>query len=495
MVNDFIPENYFQKDFFASILKMFYLMVTEDKYKPKHLKIEPWTWFYNLNPSSYLDWSMKLDRSQPIRIRPMSETNSRFYEIKYKGDSDYFNDFYKKKYNEGYGDVKYDNALEFAKDVQTTEVIFASTPLLGYENEDKIVPAIFKWDGKDAGTNEETVNSVIRIMQAKSITTEITAWDILDMATTPGVLDADNTTYPYAGHFDDPDVPGSDLNFGATKELFFSLAAGALGNNLFNTFYSSYLAEITDKDSRLVTAKFKLNDTDIFNLDFGRFIFLDGVLYRLSKVVDYTPGEICTVELLRVIYTTYDNSVNAADEPELTINGITWKGKNYEGEYYRNGDPIPQITDDAEWEATTEGAWCYYENTTANGVEYGKLYNWYAVNDARGLAPEGWRVPTEAELIGLGTYAGGGYALKEIGTIHWDTDNGTDDFGFAALGAGTRRSSGPFEFLKTKTRYWTADEYDVDMAYYVGIDDTSNTIANNKIDKNTGYSVRLIKDV
>ena len=83
------------------------------------------------------------------------------------------------------------------------------------------------------------------------------------------------------------------------------MLSGALGNNLFNTYYSSYLAEITDKDSRLVTAKIKLNEQDIFNLDFGRFIWIDGVLYRLSKIIDYSAGEICTIELLRVIYTTY----------------------------------------------------------------------------------------------------------------------------------------------------------------------------------------------
>ena len=133
-----------QKDFFASILKLFYLMVTEDKYKEKHLKIEPWTWFYNLDSDSYVDWSMKLDRSQPIRIRPMSEINSRYYELKYKSDTDYYNDLYKKRYNEGYGDRKFVNELEFAKDSQSTEVIFSSTPLLGYTGQDKIVPTIMK---------------------------------------------------------------------------------------------------------------------------------------------------------------------------------------------------------------------------------------------------------------------------------------------------------------------------------------------------------------
>lgn len=493
-VNDTIPKNILQKDFFSSILKMFNLMVTENKFKERHIKIEPYTWFYNLNSDSYLDWTYKLDRSQPIRIKPMSEANARYYDIKFKADNDYYNEFYRKRFNESYGDVRYDNELEFAKDASTTEVIFSSTPLLGYNNEDKIVPTILKWKGIEIGKDEERLNSNIRIMQKKVIE-DINNWNVINSDVSGTVL-GNYTKYPYAGHLDDPDVPGSDINFGATKELFFSLQAGALGNNLFNTFYSPYLAEITDKDSRLVTAKFKLNDTDIFNLDFGRFIFLDGVLYRLSRIVDYTPGEICTVELLRVIYTTYDSTVNGSDDPEVNINGQIWKLNNLDTSYYANGDEIPQITDNSEWENTTEGAWCYYVNSTNNGLIYGKLYNWFAVNDPRGLAPDGWRVPTQADFNTLDSYIGGNYyKIKESGTTHWNTNNGTNETGFTALGAGQRDEFGDFDHLKVRARFWTSEAYDDVLAYYAGLNDNSSSSQGNKIDKNYGYSVRLTKDV
>jgi len=83
------------------------------------------------------------------------------------------------------------------------------------------------------------------------------------------------------------------------------LAAGALSNNLFNAYYSSYMAEITDKDSRVITVKMKFTESDIYNLDFGRYILIDQVLYRLSKIIDYVPGELCKVQLLRVISTNY----------------------------------------------------------------------------------------------------------------------------------------------------------------------------------------------
>lgn len=296
-INDTIPRGIFQKDFFTSILKMFNLLVTEDKFQNKHLLIEPYVDFYT---GSRVDWSDKVDRSKPIRLKPMSEANARYYELKWKQDNDFYNEDYRKKYNEGYGDRIYDNGLGFAKDKENVEVIFAASPLYGTTGEDKIFPAIYK--KSDNNTKEDQIEHVVRIMQIKLVT-GVASWDIKDGVSVLG----SNTQYLYAGHFDDPDAPNADLNFGATKELYFALAAGNLSNNLFNAYYSPYLSEITDKDSRLLTAQFKLTDLDIYNLDFAKFIYIDGALYRLSKIIDYTPNSNDTtkVELLRVINTIY----------------------------------------------------------------------------------------------------------------------------------------------------------------------------------------------
>jgi len=299
-MNDVLPRNILQKDFFASILKMFNLMVTEDKYIEKHLIITPNVDFYNLSRSSYLDWSDKVDRSQVIKIKPMSEVNARFYEFKYKDDTDFYNDKYKKQYNETYGNRNFDNQFEFAKETSSVDIIFSPTPLVGYLGKDKVVSTIFK----KTNEVEEQIESVIRILQAKQIS-GVTSWKILNSSSGTTTELGTRTDYLYAGHFDDPDVPAADINFGATKELYFTLVSGALSNNLFNAYYSSYMAEITDKDSRLLTCKMKLNNKDIFNLDFGRFIWVDGVLYRLIKIVDFADNEVCEVQLLRVIYTTY----------------------------------------------------------------------------------------------------------------------------------------------------------------------------------------------
>ena len=177
-INDTIPRGIYQKDFFASLLKMFYLLVTEDKFKDRHLIITPWINFYDPTAANFIDWSMLLDRDKQIRVKPMSEVNARFYELKYKGDTDFYSDAYKKKYNEGYGDRFYDNGLEFSKEKETVEVVFANAVLVGYAGEDKVVPTIFK----QSNGVEERIDHVIRIMQAKKVT-GVTSWNILNGVT------------------------------------------------------------------------------------------------------------------------------------------------------------------------------------------------------------------------------------------------------------------------------------------------------------------------
>jgi hypothetical protein len=314
-LNENLPKNILQKDFFSSIVKMFNLMIVEDKDIPNHLNITPYIDFYDIDPDNALDWTYKLDRSKPFQIIPMSEANARYYNIKFKADTDFYNDKYKKKYNSGYGDVIFDNALDFAKDNITKEVIFSSSPLVGYPEEDKIVCPIFKWDGVQP-QNEEPIGSTIRIMQAKKIE-GVTSWDIVQEI--GGTVLATFTDYPYAGHFDDPDLPASDVNFDVTKELYYQLTDGVLTNNLFNAYWLPYMYEIIDKDSKLLTATFRLHEQDINELDFSKLIYIDGILYRLSKIMDYNASErdVCKVELLKVMQLTYtaEATVNCiADE-------------------------------------------------------------------------------------------------------------------------------------------------------------------------------------
>jgi hypothetical protein len=291
IINDTLPLGIFQRDFFLSICKMFNLYVYEDQWDSKKLIIKPYVDFYD---GSFIDWSNKIDRSKPIGIKPMSEINARYFAFKFKSDNDFYNDNYKKKFNEGYADRLYDTEFDFVKDTDSTEVIFASSPLYQKTGTDKIYPAIYKLS--DNNTKEDRMDFVIRILQAKKITGR-TSWTI-----TNGASLGSQTTYGYAGHLDDPFTPTNDINFGAPKELYFS-ASTYPTTNLFNAYYSDYMAEITDKDSKLLKCEALLNIADIQNLDFSKLIMIDNQLFRLNKIDGYSIIDYKTskVELLKVI--------------------------------------------------------------------------------------------------------------------------------------------------------------------------------------------------
>jgi hypothetical protein len=302
-MNDCLPKGIFQRDFFSSIVKMFNLYVVEDKFVEKKLVIKPFIDFYSYTASPQYDWSNKMDRSKPMRLKPMSELNARYYNFAFKPDSDYYGENYRKKYNEGYGDWIEDTLTEFVKETEKVEVIFAASPLYQFLGTDKIYPAIYKLS--NTRQSEDPMDSVIRIMQAQKITNRV-SWNMLNAGTTLATYN----DYGYAGHlfFNSASFtasnlnPTSDINFGAPAEIYFRVQQYPSAN-LFNSYWSEYIAEITDKDSKLLTAQIKLNDTDIYNLDFGKLLYIDGSLWRLNRILDYNPIAMQTTkcEFLKVI--------------------------------------------------------------------------------------------------------------------------------------------------------------------------------------------------
>jgi hypothetical protein len=298
-INETIPKGIFQSDFFLSIVKMFNLYVYENKFNDKELVISPYVDFYPEKSDEALDWTNKIDRAKPLSIKPMSEVNARYYNYKFKQDNDFYSENYRKKYTEGYGDFIYDTEFDFVKETDTLEVIFAASVLYQATGEDKVFPAIYK--KSNSNNAEDRMDSIIRIMQTKKIT-GVSTWHIKDVNSNLG----NYTSYGYAGHLDDPINPQNDLNFGAPKEIQFSPNRYP-EVNVFNAYHSPYLAEITSKDSKLLTCYGLLDIIDIFNLDFSKYVFIDGVLFRLNKVENYNPMEYNTTKLsfLKVIETKY----------------------------------------------------------------------------------------------------------------------------------------------------------------------------------------------
>lgn len=298
LMNELLPRNIQQFDFLQSIIRLFNLYIYEDTDIPKRIKIEPYVDFYDLNVSGVTDWTYKVDRSKEARIKPMSELNSRFYNFRFKKDSDYYNDLYFSRYNESYGDYTYDSAFEFVNSNTDIALIFSPSVLVGYTGEDKVVPAMFK---KTSGVEERT-DTNIRILQALRVT-GVSNWSIKDGAS---VLTT-TSEYGYGGHYDDPDAPSNDIHFGVPNELYFALATGSISTTQFNVYYSPYMAEITDKDSKLLSCYMKLNTADIRNLDFSKLIYVDGSYWRISKIEDWDAvnPDVCKVELLKVINISY----------------------------------------------------------------------------------------------------------------------------------------------------------------------------------------------
>jgi uncharacterized protein (TIGR02145 family) len=189
----------------------------------------------------------------------------------------------------------------------------------------------------------------------------------------------------------------------------------------------------------------------------------------------------------------------------VTIGTQKWATKNLDVTTYRDGTVIPQVTSHTEWAGLTTGAWCYYINQADNGTTYGKLYNWYAVNDSRGLAPVGWHIPTHTEWTTLTSFLGGdsvaGGKLKATGTTHWTTPNtaATDSKGFRGLPGGGRyiiNSSSAFITINDYGIWWSSTVSTVDntKAISITLDYSSASVYYNIPNKATGNSVRCVKD-
>jgi uncharacterized protein (TIGR02145 family) len=186
--------------------------------------------------------------------------------------------------------------------------------------------------------------------------------------------------------------------------------------------------------------------------------------------------------------------------PVVTIGTQQWMEKNLEVVTYRDGTVIPQVTDATAWANLTTGAWCYYNNDPANGAIYGKLYNWYAVNDPRGLAPQGWHIPTDAEWTTLGTLLGGdaaaGGKMKTIGTTRWTTPNtsATNESGFAGLPGGFRVTAGTFSNVGNYGLWWSAAQYNSSIAWARYLYYNDGALHPNGDDNRVGFSVRCLRN-
>lgn len=210
------------------------------------------------------------------------------------------------------------------------------------------------------------------------------------------------------------------------------------------------------------------------------------------------------------------NSNSSAEELLTNIDGAAaapvkigtqkWMATNLNVTRYRNGDKIPQVKDSATWATLTTGAWCYYKNDPANGATYGKLYNWYAVNDIRGLAPVGYHIPTDGEWAVLSAFLGSdsvaGAKMKSTGTIetatglwHSPNTNATNSTGFTGLPGGYRNNNAIFYYIGFNGYWWSSTENENNIdAFYRNVSYDNSYLFKTFLNKGYGYSVRCVKD-
>jgi uncharacterized protein (TIGR02145 family) len=204
--------------------------------------------------------------------------------------------------------------------------------------------------------------------------------------------------------------------------------------------------------------------------------------------------------------TAYGNQLTFTTQPVLdtignqyttiTINGKEWFKENLKTTKYATGTDILNVTANGSWNNLSTGAWAYYDNNITNDAIYGKLYNWYAVSDVRGLCPTGWHVANDLDWTSLtaiyGTDAAAGNELKS--TTLWITVNSNNNnSGFGAVPGGGR-GGGLFGDITNKGFWWTSTLFDSSNSYARRLEFNLDTVVRYYESNKSGFSVRCVKN-
>ena len=278
LANNLIPKKIKISDFLAGIKKLFNLYFSIDKDITNKYIIEPRDDWYT---ADIVDWSGKLDISKDVEIIPMGDLDSKRYIFQYRKDEDYYNSFYQDKYQETYGTRKLTIDTDFVKSDYVIEPIYSQSPLHSDTRNDRVYVLVIPKSG--IRTVNAEVKHNIRILYYGGLKS-CQQWEF-----PKGTL---FTTYPYAGHLDDPINPNVDLCYGIPKEVYYlavQLGCTYTNNNLYNVYWRNLIDEISDKNSRIVIAYFNLTPADINQLDARKIYYFRENHWRLNKIMDYNP--------------------------------------------------------------------------------------------------------------------------------------------------------------------------------------------------------------
>lgn len=321
-MNKSLPNDVKQIDFFKRIINMFNLVIDEVPNEDRKLLIETRNDYY-LSGTTY-DWSDKVDISQPEEIQRIETLINKDFRIRYEEDDDDYNKMYADT-NRGsiYGNKVVKNPY-LSKDTYDIDIDFSPTPLGNYGFSNWAVSKIFSTDDSGEIIESDFNNRILfrDNLDATSQPTEqgyITPFYLYGSGETIAFgynpifpIFEQHNYQPYAGHLDNPYNPTYDLNFDVSKNYYYNFNySGMTKNNVYNVFWSDYIAELMDLNSKKVTKWIKLDITDIYNFKFNSKIWINGVLYIVEKIYDWNPGQITKVDLLKL--SKYDLNTTPED--------------------------------------------------------------------------------------------------------------------------------------------------------------------------------------
>lgn len=236
------------------------------------------------------------------------------------------------------------------------------------------------------------------------------------------------------------------------------------------------------------------------------FVFSCGFTQTKWMMINTKSGHSDSVLISQINKVTFETKANTIFDIDgnlyhtVVIGTQEWTVENLRVTHYNDGTSIPKVTENSDWTQQTTGAFCAYGNNENNVLTYGYLYNWYAVNNGK-LPPlkGGWRVPSDADWTTLINYSGGpsnaGKILKSV--TGWQTNNGTDHFGFTALPGGYRDDGdgGLFYGLGIGGNWWSSSSFNSTNGITIFIHHAFTDLITSDDNMKYGFSVRLIRDL
>ena len=298
--------------FFKGLVSMFNLYVKPNDTDPTIMEIEPLVDFYE-GTDTALDWTKKIDRSEPVKITPTINFAAKEYAFTFEKDDDYWSKRYADDTLLEYGNNSVSSGTAFSQNKTETKLPFSQKPLVrlpdGEGFTDLIIPCVYQQKIESNGSINKVEKTakpfIVQLIKGNPGTLEEGAWTYIDEFDDPTA----ETSYPYVGHLDSILDPTFDLNWGVPLYIFYSTGEETLytTNNLYG-YHERFIREIVSKFGKQLTAKVMLHSNDIGSLDFKKLINIDGVIFRLQKVSNYDSGKYTSTESEFIRLTTAESA-------------------------------------------------------------------------------------------------------------------------------------------------------------------------------------------